>query len=460
MTLYEFAMQTSQDEDLAKIAKAIPSEVTEISIDERFEGMELKIALTGPISSKRALKAMEQYLRQVLHLSHLRIYITNMQSEYGKLSIPSVLEWILWVINTKTGYGACIDELVFDENAVRILLQTQLSDEVKDSISDFINQFASTYLLSKWELKYEFNPPDTSAVSDPDYFLNRMRERAAQHAKTAVDDAISSAPVASTRESSSDGKKKKVEEPTPDMDKNSWEYKSIVEKKHIKQEKKTDFRRGQKFEDAADSGEVVWGFNDMSAKKYKIKDAISKAGSNTLTPDTIIRLEGEIKVDTESQRLVGKNKNMILYKFFLADDTYAVDCVFFPSPKDADLLNDKYGKGGYVGISCTIGYSKFDGQINATVKGFYVAEPPKKRKDTAEEKRVELHAHTKMSEKDAVIEPKDLIKTAYRMGHPACAITDHGVVQGFNDAYAAYKDCKKKGLFKVCQEKETALIIL
>ena len=141
MTLYEFAMQTSQDEDLAKIAKAIPSEVTEISIDERFEGMELKIALTGPISSKRALKAMEQYLRQVLHLSHLRIYITNMQSEYGKLSIPSVLEWILWVINTKTGYGACIDELVFDENAVRILLQTQLSDEVKDSISDFINQF-------------------------------------------------------------------------------------------------------------------------------------------------------------------------------------------------------------------------------------------------------------------------------------------------------------------------------
>ncbi|MBQ6271269.1 MAG: PolC-type DNA polymerase III [Clostridiales bacterium] len=445
MTLYEFAMQTSQDEDLAKIAKAIPSEVTEISIDERFEGMELKIALTGPISSKRALKAMEQYLRQVLHLSHLRIYITNMQSEYGKLSIPSVLDWILWVINTKTGYGACIDELVFDENAVRILLQTQLSDEVKDSISDFINQFASTYLLSKWELKYEFNPPDTSAVSDPDYFLNRMRERATQHAKTAVDDAISSASVSSTRESSSDGKKKKVEEPTPDMDKNSWEYKSIVEKKHIKQEKKTDFRRGQKFEDASDSGEVVWGFNDMSAKKYKIKDAISKAGSNTLTPDTIIRLEGEIKVDTESQRLVGKNKNMILYKFFLADDTYAVDCVFFPSPKDADLLNDKYGKGGYVGISCTIGYSKFDGQINATVKGFYVAEPPKKRKDTAEEKRVELHAHTKMSEKDAVIEPKDLIKTAYRMGHPACAITDHGVVQGFNDAYAAYKDCKKKG---------------
>ena len=62
MTLYEFALQASQDEDLAKIAKAIPSEVQEIRIDERFEGMELKIELTGPIASRRALKALEQYL--------------------------------------------------------------------------------------------------------------------------------------------------------------------------------------------------------------------------------------------------------------------------------------------------------------------------------------------------------------------------------------------------------------
>ena len=35
MTLYEFALQASQDEDLAKIAKAIPSEVQEIRLDER-----------------------------------------------------------------------------------------------------------------------------------------------------------------------------------------------------------------------------------------------------------------------------------------------------------------------------------------------------------------------------------------------------------------------------------------
>ena len=79
MTLYEFAIEASSDEELAKIAQAIPSEVREIRIDENFEGMELKISLTGPIQSSRALKALEMELRAFLHLSHVRIYILNMQ---------------------------------------------------------------------------------------------------------------------------------------------------------------------------------------------------------------------------------------------------------------------------------------------------------------------------------------------------------------------------------------------
>lgn len=63
--------------------------------------------------------------------------------------------------------------------------------------------------------------------------------------------------------------------------------------------------------------------------------------------------------------------------------------------------------------------------------------------DTAPVKRVELHAHTKMSQMDGVVDASALLKTAKKWGHKGLAITDHNGVQGFVEAYHYVRDINK-----------------
>ncbi len=151
---------------------------------------------------------------------------------------------------------------------------------------------------------------------------------------------------------------------------------------------------------------------------------------------------GEV-FDFDTRDLNTKRGPMKLLSFCLSDYTNSVFCKMFVKPEVADTLGSiKNGK-----ILVFSGDYSYDSYLKDYFVQPRALATAKKilNTDEAEEKRVELHCHTNMSMKDAVSSAENLINCAYRWGHKAIAITDHGVVQSYPAAADAVKGIRKSG---------------
>ena len=63
--------------------------------------------------------------------------------------------------------------------------------------------------------------------------------------------------------------------------------------------------------------------------------------------------------------------------------------------------------------------------------------------DPSEEKRIEMHMHTNMSEMDGVCSAESVVKYVWNLGHEGICITDHADVQGFVKAFNTAQSLKK-----------------
>ena len=102
---------------------------------------------------------------------------------------------------------------------------------------------------------------------------------------------------------------------------------------------------------------------------------------------------------------------------------------FFDKTEDAAVLG-KIKPGQTLIVRGRVTYNKFDNDMVLEPYSIILGEA-ELRPDSAKEKRVELHLHTRYSTLDALTDIEKVVKRASQWGHRAIAVTDHGTAQAF-----------------------------
>ncbi|TJX13811.1 DNA polymerase III subunit alpha [Tissierella creatinini] len=146
-----------------------------------------------------------------------------------------------------------------------------------------------------------------------------------------------------------------------------------------------------------------------------------------------VAIEGEI-FDLESKEL---SSGKTLISFNIYDKTSSITCKSFIKEGEGNEVYKRLKKAKGIRLVGNAGYSTFSQEIEIIANTLIEVPIGKKkiRQDMAENKRVELHMHTKMSQMDGMTSAEDLIKRAMDWGMKSIAITDHGVVQSFPEAH-------------------------
>ncbi len=138
----------------------------------------------------------------------------------------------------------------------------------------------------------------------------------------------------------------------------------------------------------------------------------------------------------------------------VTDKTDTIMVKLFCKKEEQPSLLPFIKAGTYIRLKGYASFDKYDKEVAIShVTGLRISAPSgEKRTDTSPKKRVELHAHTQMSEMDAVTHTGALVNRAAAWGHPAVAITDHGVVQSFPEAmHAAERYGEKLKIIYGCE---------
>ena len=154
-----------------------------------------------------------------------------------------------------------------------------------------------------------------------------------------------------------------------------------------------------------------------------------------------VTLWGEVfKTEDKTSR----DGNTFIFTAYFSDKTSSEILKIITAIENADVIKSNIKPGKAIIVTGKFEFDTFAKCLN--IRPYSIASVKiRKRKDKAEDKRVELHLHTTMSDMDAITPAGELVKQAFAWGHKAIAITDHGNVQAFPEAMNTVEKIRKDG---------------
>lgn len=179
---------------------------------------------------------------------------------------------------------------------------------------------------------------------------------------------------------------------------------------------------------------IIYGMEIKKNKNYDIKD-ISFEDNDVIVEAFIFGTD-----IFESSKT-----NFKILTLKLSDYTDSIYCkIFSKDNEEFAYLVSKLNVGKWVKIKGYVKNDQYSKDLIINAKDIMEIDSKDEIiKDEAKIKRVELHAHTMMSQMDGVVNVSDLVKRAKKWGHKAIALTDHNCVQSFPDAYKTAKNLNK-----------------
>ena len=165
-----------------------------------------------------------------------------------------------------------------------------------------------------------------------------------------------------------------------------------------------------------------------------------------------VHLEAYIFGAEFNQLKTKDGRDLYLITLKISDNTSSILAKTFAKDEEDFIAKSKELKSGWFSFKGQVRFDNFADDLVFNFRSYEPLEnvPSFKRLDNEPEKRVELHAHTMMSQMDGVCDEVKLVKQAMDWGHAGIAITDHDCCQSFPHVFGEVTSFNK-GLKKKAQ---------